>query len=112
MSHATKILLRIVMIRIRSKTRPEVAESKFGFVRNKGTPNAIFTLSMLIERDVGVQRDVHLCFIDYSKAFDKVKYSELFEMLDLDQLNIDGKDIRIFMNLYWEQVAAIHIDGE
>ncbi|GFS20849.1 RNA-directed DNA polymerase from mobile element jockey-like [Elysia marginata] len=110
MSHAGKILLRNVMTRIRSKTRPEVAESKFGFVPDKGTPNAIFTLPMLMERAVEVQRDVYLCFINYSKAFDKVKHSELLGILN--QLNIDGKDIRIFRNLYWEQVAAIRIDGE
>ncbi|GFR81714.1 RNA-directed DNA polymerase from mobile element jockey [Elysia marginata] len=65
---------------------------------------------MLMERAVEVQRDVYTCFIDYSKAFDMVKHSELFEILD--QLNIDGKDLRILRNLYWEQVAAIRIDGE
>ncbi|GFR59084.1 RNA-directed DNA polymerase from mobile element jockey-like [Elysia marginata] len=78
MSHTTKMLLRIVMTRIRSKIRPEIAESQFGFVPYKGTQNAIFTLSMLMERVVEVQDDVYLCFIDYSKNFDKVKHSEFF----------------------------------
>ncbi|GFR84305.1 RNA-directed DNA polymerase from mobile element jockey-like [Elysia marginata] len=64
-------------------------------------PSAIFTLSMLMERAVEVQHDVYLGFIGYSKAFDKVKHSELFGILD--QLNIDGKDLRILRNLYWEQ---------
>ncbi|GFS08569.1 RNA-directed DNA polymerase from mobile element jockey-like [Elysia marginata] len=110
MSHATKILLRIVMTRIRIKIRPVIAESQCGFIPDKGTRNAIFTLSMLIGRAVEVQRDVYLCFIDYSKAFDKVKHSELLGILD--QLNIDGKDLRILRNLCWEQVTAIRIDGE
>ncbi|GFS22434.1 endonuclease-reverse transcriptase [Elysia marginata] len=65
---------------------------------------------MLMKRAVEVQRDVCLCFIDYSKAFDKVKHSELFGILD--QLNIDGKDLRILRNLYCEQVAGIRIDWE
>ncbi|GFR68844.1 retrovirus-related Pol polyprotein LINE-1 [Elysia marginata] len=72
--------------------------------------NAIVTLSMLMERVVEVQYDVYLCFIDYSKAFDKVKHSEWFGILD--QLNIDGKDLRILWNLYWKQVPAISIDGD
>ncbi|GFR96903.1 RNA-directed DNA polymerase from mobile element jockey, partial [Elysia marginata] len=59
------------MSRIRSKIRPEIAESPFGFVPVKGTQNAIFTLSVLMERAVEAQHDVCLCFIDYSKAFDK-----------------------------------------
>ncbi|GFS16228.1 LINE-1 reverse transcriptase [Elysia marginata] len=98
------------MTQIRSKIRPEIAEPQFGFVPDKGTRNAIFTLSMLMERAAEVQHDDYLCFTDYSKALEKVKHSELFGILD--QLNINGKDLRILRNLYWEQVAAIHIDGE
>ncbi|GFR67290.1 LINE-1 reverse transcriptase [Elysia marginata] len=98
------------MTRVRSKIHPEIAEYQFGFISDKGTRNAIFTLSMLMERSVEVQRYVYLCFIDYSKAFEKGKHSEWFGILD--QLNIDDKDLRILRNLYWEQVAAIRIDGE
>ncbi|GFS13518.1 retrovirus-related Pol polyprotein LINE-1 [Elysia marginata] len=65
---------------------------------------------MLMESDVEVQHDAYLSFIDYSKAFDKVKQWELFGILD--QLNIDGKDVRMLRNLYWEQVAVIHINEE
>ena len=35
----------------------------------------------ITERAVEMQTDVYMCFIDYSKAFDKVKNSELFEEL-------------------------------
>ena len=34
-----------------------------------------------MERAIEVQNDLYLCFIDYSKAFDKVKYSDLFDIL-------------------------------
>ena len=51
-----------------------------------------------------------MCFIDYSKAFDKVKHEKLFEMLN--QLDIDGKDLRVLRNLYWDQTAAVRVDGE
>ena len=37
MSHVTKILLRIVMMRVRNKIRPEIAEEQCGFVEGKGT---------------------------------------------------------------------------
>ena len=33
-------------------------------------------------------------------------------MKDLQEMGIDGKDIRVLKNLYWEQMAAISIDGE
>ena len=44
-----------------------------------------------------------------AKAFDKVKHEDLFEFLQ--NLDIDGKDLRLIRNLYWEQSAAIRIDG-
>ena len=34
----------------------------------------------------------------------------LFEMLN--QLDIDGKDLRVLRNLYWDQTAAVRVDGE
>ena len=50
MDHFTKVLLRVLMLRMRKSLSPEIAKTQFGFVRDNGTRNAIFTLSMLIER--------------------------------------------------------------
>ncbi|GFN98144.1 retrovirus-related pol polyprotein line-1 [Plakobranchus ocellatus] len=77
---------------------------------DKGTRNAIFTLSILMEIGIEMQKDLHLCFIDYSKAFDKIRYVELFRMLE--KLDIDGKDLRVIKNFYWDQTAAERIEGE
>ena len=110
MSHFTKILLRVLMSRMRKNLKPEISRTQFGFVPDKGTRNAIFTLSMLMERCIEVQKDLFICFIDYSKAFDKVRHDELFKILE--GLDIDGKDLRIIRNLYWNQNAAVRIEGE
>ena len=110
MSHVTKILLRVLMRRMRKSLRPEISRTQFGFVPDKGTRNAIFTMSMLMERCIQVQTDLYICFIDYSKAFDKVRHEELFNILN--KLDIDGKDLRIVRNLYWDQNAAVRIDGD
>ena len=50
-----------------------------------------------------------MCYVDYAKAFDKVQHGHL-EMLQ--QLGIDGKDIRVIRNLYWEQTAVIKVKTE
>ena len=78
-------------------------------MKGKGTRNAIFIMRMLTERAIEVQKDVYMCFIDYEKAFDKVKHSDLIEILQ--NLNLDGKDVRIINNLYWSQQAAVNIDN-
>ena len=41
--------------------------------------------------------DLYLCFIDFSKAFDKVRHSDLFDILL--RHNYDGKDLRVIRNL-------------
>ena len=109
-NHTTKILLRVLMNRVRNKLKPEISDVQYGFVEDKSTRNAIFIIRMLTERAVEMQKNLYLCFIDYKKAFDKVKHEQLINMLDL--LDIDGKDLRVVRNIYWEQTAAIKIDNE
>ena len=64
----------------------------------------------MCERSTEVNKDLFLCFIDYTKAFDKVRHETLLDMLQ--ELEIDGKDIRIIRNLYWNQEAAVRHEGE
>ncbi|GFN80048.1 endonuclease-reverse transcriptase [Plakobranchus ocellatus] len=110
MSHITKILLNIIMLRIRNKIKPEITEEQCGFVEDKGTSNAIYILRTLIERALEVQKDVYLCFINYTKAFDRVRHDEI--ITQLKQLNIDGKDLRIIKTMYCEQTAAMRIENK
>src|SRR5215469_13381289 len=107
MSQVTKILLRVVLIRIRNKIRPQISEEQYGFAKGKGTRNAIFVQRNLAEKTLEVNQDLYLCFVDYEKAFDKVKHEDLMKMLE--RLEIDGKDLRIIKNLYWNQKVAVKI---
>ena len=110
MSHVIKMILRIIMWRARKNIKPEIGKEQCGFMKDTGTRNAIFTLRMICERSIEMQKDIYLCFIDYTKAFDKVKHVQLLDMLQ--DLDIDGKDIRLLRNLYWEQTAGIRIEDK
>ena len=110
MSHVTKIILRILLMRARSRITPEIGMEQFGFVEDSGTRNAIFVIRMITERAVEMQKDVFMCFIDYTKAFDKVRHEQLFE--ELGKLDLYGKDLRLMQNLYWNQTACIRVDGK
>ena len=107
MSHLTKVMPRVLMNRMRNKILPELSETQFGFMIGNGTRNAIFSLRTLKEMAIEVQKDLYVCFIDYSKAFNKVKHSNLFQILLIH--NCDEEVIR---NLHWEQEATIRIDDE
>ena len=75
MSHVTKILLRIIMLRMRNKIKSEIGDDQCGFDEGKGTTNAIYMLKTLGERAIEMQQDLFLCFIDYIKAFDTMHSS-------------------------------------
>ena len=48
--------------------------------------------------------------VDDSKALDKVKHSDLFDILL--RHNCDGKDLRVIRNLFWEQEVTIRINND
>ena len=108
MAHTLKLFLKIILRRIRRKILPQIPTYQNGFMPDRGTRNAIFVLRMLCERSIEHQQDVFLCFIDYQKAFDKVRHSQLLTILK--RIGIDEKDFRIVRNLYYEQKAAIKLD--
>ena len=110
MSHITKILLRVLIMRVRKKIKPEIAQEQCGFVEGKGTTNAIYMLRTICERALEIQKDVYLCFIDYTKAFDRVRHESIMQLLE--SIGIDGKDLRIIKNMYWEQTAAVRLKNE
>ena len=97
-SHVTKLVLKVIMNRIRGRTLSEISEVQYGFMPDRGTRNAIFVLRGLVKRMIEKQKDVYVCFIDYSKAFDTVMHEPLIELLQ--SLDIDPQDVKLFANVY------------
>ena len=56
-----------------------------------------------------VQKDVYICFIDYTKAFDQVKHLKMRECLS--EIGMDDKDLQIITKLYWEQSASVRTES-
>ena len=80
-SHASKILLKILLNRIRNKIESEISQTQAGFRPGGGIRDHIFNLRMLIGKFQEMSKDLHICFIDYSKAFDCVRHNQLWETL-------------------------------
>ncbi|RUS80216.1 hypothetical protein EGW08_012012 [Elysia chlorotica] len=110
MSHTMKLLLKIILNRIGPKINKEVGHEQFGFRPNSGTREGIMCMKMVCEKYLEKHKDIYVCFIDYAKAFDRVHHTKLIECLK--GIGIDGKDIRIIRNLYWEQTSCIRIGEE
>ena len=98
------------MDRMKRKIEAELDDAQSGFRQGKGTREGILNLRLICERHLEVQKDVHICFLDYEKAFDSVRHKPLLQCLR--EIGEDGKDIKITNNLYWDQTASVRIMNE
>lgn len=110
MSHTLKIFLKVIQRRIYRKLEENMADTQFGFRNGYSTRDALFAYNILIQRCLDVNQSVYVCFIDYNKAFDKVRHNQLIEILKMK--NLDTRDIRIITNLYFNQTANIRIQQQ
>ena len=77
-----------------------------------GIYNHVKSLMRLLYRAVqgtDVQKDVYICFIDYTKAYDRVKHFKMIECLS--EIGMDDKDLQIITKLYWEQPACVRTES-
>ena len=51
-----------------------------------------------------------MAFVDYEKAFDRVHWPKLMEVLA--KIGVDYRDRKMIWNLYMNQTASVMIDGE
>ncbi|XP_030764239.1 uncharacterized protein LOC115888612 [Sitophilus oryzae] len=76
-----KIKPQIINNRLRPYLLPQIAEEQTGFMPGKGTREQIGNVRQLIEKAREFNIEMYLCFIDYSKAFDLVKWQKLWQIL-------------------------------
>ena len=55
-------------------------------------------------------RKIYLCFVDYQKAFDRVKHDKLAEIME--SVGVPDIEGRFIINLYWRQNASVRWNGE
>ena len=56
------------------------------------------------------RKKIYLCFVDYQKAFDRVRHDKLAEVMV--KAGIPDLERRLIINIYWRQHAAVRWDGE
>ena len=112
-SHASKILLKIIQRRLEPIMESIIPEEQAGFRRARGTRDHISNIRRLMETAREFQQEVYLCFIDYSKAFDCVDHVTLWNVLG--EMGVPLHLIDLMRNLYHQQEAAVrteHGDSE
>ena len=76
-SHATKVMLKILQARLQQYMNRELPDVQAGFSKGRGTRDQIATIRWIIEKAREFQKNIYFCFIDYAKAFDCVDHNKL-----------------------------------
>ena len=99
--HASKILLQISNRRITPIINQHLSDSQLGFRKGRGKRDGIFLLRTICERMIEKKTDILLCFIDYTKAFDRINHERLISMLKNCGIPT------LISELYWGQKAVV-----
>ena len=104
-SHASKVLLKILQARLQQYMNRELPDVQAGFRKGRGTRDQIANIRWIIEKAREFQKNICFCFIDYAKAFDCVDHNKLWKMLK--EMGIPDHLICLLRNLYAGQEATV-----
>ena len=68
-SHARKVMLKILQARLQQYMYRELPDVKAGFRKGRGTRDQIANICWIIEKAREFQANIYFCFMDYAKAF-------------------------------------------
>ena len=71
-SHTSKVMLKIFQARLQQYMKCKLPDVQAEFKKGRGTRNQIANIRWIIENAREFQKNIYFCFIDYTKAFDRV----------------------------------------
>ena len=80
-SHASKVLLKILQARLQQCMNWELPDVQTGFWRGRETRDQIANIRWIMEKTREFQKNIYFCFIDYAKAFDCEDHNKLWKIL-------------------------------
>ena len=80
-SHASKVMLKILQARLQQYVNCELPDVQAGFRKVRGSRNQIANIRWITEKAREFQKNIYFCFIDYVKAFDCVDQNKLWKIL-------------------------------
>ena len=76
-SHASKVILKILQARLQQYMNCELPDVQAGFRKGRGTRDQIANIHFIIKKAREFQKNIQFCFLDYVKAFDYVHHNKL-----------------------------------
>ena len=113
-SHASKIMLKILQPRLQQYMNCELPDVQAGFRKGRGSRDQIANICWIIEKAREFQNNnnnnnnknkIYFCFTDYAKVIDCVDHNKLWKILK--EMGIPDHLICLLRNLYAGQEATV-----
>ena len=104
-SHASKVLLKILQARLQQYVNCELQDVQAGFKKGRGTRDQIANIRWIIKKATEFQKHIYFCFIDYARAFDCVDHNKLWK--NLKEMGIPHHLTCLLRNLHVGQEATV-----
>ena len=88
-----------------SISKPRTSRCPIGFRKGRGTRDQIANICWTIDKAREFQKNIYLCFIDYTKDFDYVDHNKLWKTLK--EMGIPDHLTGLLRNLYASQEVTI-----
>ena len=98
-------MLKILHARLQHYLNQELPDIQVGLRKSRGTRDQIVNILWIIEKAREFQKNIHLCFINYAKAFDCVDHNKLWKALK--DTGIPDHLTCLLRNLYAGQEEAV-----
>ena len=109
-SHANKVMLKILQVRLQQYMNCELPDVQAGFQKGRGTRDQIANIRWIMEKAREFQKTIYFCFIDFAKAFDCVDHNKLWKILK--EMGIADPLTCLLRNLYAGQDQQLELDME
>ena len=91
-------MLKTLQARLQQYVNHELPDVQAGFRKGRGTRDQIANIFWIIEKAKEFQKNIYLCFSDYTKAFVSVDHNKLWKILQ--EMGIPDHLTCLMRNLY------------
>ena len=104
-SHTSKVMLKILQVRLQQYMNWELPDIQAIFRRGKGNRDQTASICWIIKKAERFQKYIYFCFIDYTKVFDCIDHNKLWKILK--EMGIPDYCTCLLRNLYACQEATV-----
>ena len=104
-SHASKVMFKILQARLQQYVNREIPDVQAGFRKGRGTRDQIANICLIIQKARDFQKNTYFCFTYYTKAFDCVDHKQLWKILK--EMGIPDHLTCLMRNLYAGREATV-----